>query len=473
MSTHGVNVVVKARDEASRKFGLIGKSAGGMGQMLKRAAVAAGAYLGARAIKNFVSESIKAYGEQELAAQHLKDALANLGVTGKAAMDDMQQFASQIQKMTTIDDDAVIETMSLGAAIGGLKDGPLKAATVAAIGLSKGFKMDLETAMKMVSKAAKGSTETFTRYGIVLDETMTAQEKYGKILEIGAENFKLAQGEIQTNIGVMQQLKNTWGDFKESIGKAIGKHIPGFIAGFKMAKVVIENFGDVMKLVWKANKLLLIESWEDIKFFFGTVIPDLLQWFGRNWRQIFTDIWNFTKTVFTNMWTNFVSLFEGIWSMLKGEGFQWEWTGLLEGFQSTLEEMPKIAARELTATEKKLTKQIGELQIQLARKYAEEIKGVAFEAKEFVKNITLPEIQSLKKEVKKTKAAGHSGLAAEQARFLTFAPGTVFSKTEQNTTTMVKTLAEIKKELQLMRKQELRDRKVRYMGDNLLVSNIA
>ena len=40
MASHAVNVVVKARDEASRKFGHIGKSATGMGRMLKTAVLA-------------------------------------------------------------------------------------------------------------------------------------------------------------------------------------------------------------------------------------------------------------------------------------------------------------------------------------------------------------------------------------------------------------------------------------------------
>lgn len=426
-----VDIAIRARDEASRKFGHIGRSATGLSKVLKRVIIAAGAYFGAREIFRFAKESILAFGKQEIAVKHLTDALGNLGITSKDSIKDMQNFAKEIQQVTMIGDEVTLELASMGAAMGKLSGDTLKAATIAAIGLSKAYKIELEGAMRLVARAAAGDTTTLARYGIKLDQTMTKSEQFGQILEIGAKQFSLATGEIDTQEGAMAQLRNTWGDFKETIGEAIGRYIPGFTHSFKIAKVVIENWRLAMEIGWKSAKLGLIDYWEDTKHFFGTAIPDLLLWFGRNWRQIFTDIWNATKAIFTNMYTNIENFFMAIWHWLQGDELDFTWIGLLEGFEFTLQELPEIAKRELSATERELGKELDKLKAEMAKKVIEEFAPKEIDIEKILKNVVLPDIAGAKKKV--AKAKGEVALAPEEARLLTFAPGRRFNLTEKNT----------------------------------------
>lgn len=259
MATHSVNVLVKARDEASKKFGRIGQAAGGMGGMLKKAAVAAGVYFSARAIKGFVTESLELYGRQEKAVKSLTDALDLLGRGGRQNMADMQQFASSIQKITVHGDEAVLEIMTLGASIGKLSGEKLQQATKAAIGLSKAFGMDLTASMKLVARAAVGDTASLTRYGIKLEQGLTSQEKFNRVLQIGVKNFKLAEGETSTFTGAIEQAKNAVGDLKEILGKAFAPVIKDFADWMKTANMdTLKSALNITKWVVSVSTAIII-----------------------------------------------------------------------------------------------------------------------------------------------------------------------------------------------------------------------
>lgn len=446
-----VDIVIKARDEASAKFGQVGRAAGGLGNTIKRAAMAAGMYFGAREIIGFVKGSIAAYQEQEIAVRHLMDALANLGITGKSAIADLRDFADQIQRTTTISDEAAIEVMSLGVSMGKFSGDTLKAATIAAIGFSKAFKTDFETAMRLVSKSAQGITTGLKRYGIVVDDTMTKAELFHSVLERGSQLYNVATGEINTQAGSVLQLKNQWHDLKEEIGGATSGYVNNFISGAQVAIFFIKEWRLTLEWLWVSFKLGLAEAWAELKYNFGTVMPVLLTYFADNWRQIFTDIWNVTKTIFANMWTNIKDFFVGVWIWLKGGEADWKWTGLLEGFESTLKELPVIAQRELSNAEIVLKEQLGGLTLEMSRKIVESFQPTAIDIKKIVENAVLPE--GVIDKAKKSKKEKEQKLAAEESRFLTLAPGARFNNTEKNTGDTAKNTGRIGKLIEVTNKQ--------------------
>ena len=429
-----LNMKITARDEASKKLNAVGRSAMGMGSMLKKAAMLGATYFGVRAIKNFAAESIAAFGVQETAVRHLQDALNNLGVGDTAK--EMRNFAAEIQKVTTIGDETTIQLMALGSSMGKMSGETLKAATQAAIGFSKSLGMDTKAAMTLVAKAAQGNTDTFTRYGIQLDSNMTAQEKFQEILRMGADAFQLARGETETYTGKMQMLGNTWGDFKETVCEALANYLPGLTDSFKILQVVIENWGLSMDIVWKSIKLGLLDFWEDTKHFFGVAIPELLHWFARNWKEIFTDLWNMYKTFINNMWENWKNFFSGLWSWIKGEGFDFQWTGLLDGFESTLKEMPKITKRVMTDTEKTLAAEIDKLKDQFGEKLAAKL-NVQYDAQAVAAaGAAAATIGGKPEKAMAKKGAGGGQAQTMESRFLTMTSGR--DQVEKNTGDLVK-----------------------------------
>lgn len=343
-SRHQVNILIKARDEASRKLAGLAKTAVGIGA----------AFLSFRAIGSFVRSSTEAFLQQEVAANKLSNALALLNA--QAQTEDMLKFAGQIQRMTIYGDEAVAEVMALGASLGKFSGDTLENATVAAIGLANAYRMDLQTAMTLIGKAAQGNTEVLARYGIVFKEGMSQQEKFNHLLEIGQQNFALASGQTKTLCGHLKQLANAWGDAKEQIGGMIAS-IPKLNQGITFARTVLENFKLSMDIVWTETALQLIRLWERIKHTFWS-IGQLLMWLRDNWRQIFHTLWDFTKTVFSNMFDNIKNFFLAVWSWIQGEGFDFKWTGLMKGFEVTLQELPNVARRNIGPIEAALSQEL-------------------------------------------------------------------------------------------------------------------
>jgi hypothetical protein len=219
MATHSVDVLIKARDHASKQFGAVGKSALSMGSMIKRAAAIAATYITVRGVVNFTKSSLESYARQEAASVSLAKALELLNK--KAELPMMEKFASSIQSVTEYGDEAVLEIMQLGASIGKLSGLELQRATKATIGLSKAYGIDLKASMLLVGKAAAGNTSAMTRYGIQLDEGLSAAEKFNEVLKIGEKNFKLAEAATNTYAGKVTQMKNAIGDVKEAIGQQL------------------------------------------------------------------------------------------------------------------------------------------------------------------------------------------------------------------------------------------------------------
>lgn len=476
MAKRTVDIVIKARDKASRQFGKVGGAAKGMSSMLKTAGVAAMAYFSARAIKDFVGSSLEAFGKQEAATKSLSDALTLLGQNSDAAMADMKAFAAEIQKQTVIGDEAVLEMMAMGSALGKLSGEGLKDATTAAIGLSRRLSIDTTAAMRLVARAAVGDTAQLKRYGVVLEEGLTPQQKFNQLLKIGADSFALAAGETDTYTGRMKQLGNVWGDVKEKLGKALLPMIEkvvealknamptieswvtsfadglglladlvkwfakGFITAYTAVEVAIINWRDVLDLSWKSAKLGMITFVRDLKHFFTVAIPEYLRWFADNWKEIFQTIWNGMKTFATNVWKNMKNLFNSIKGLFKGEGWDFEWTGLLDGFENTIKEMPKVMARQLGADEIELKNQIGDIAEKLGNEFQ---RKLAPRLKLLEGGDGTPGDSGAKTATKKAAAAilatvqagggadagagvaggGPKSLAAVESRFLTRAPG--------------------------------------------------
>lgn len=227
----------KSFNKADKKLKGFSKNAEKSASRIKKAfsglksKLAAG--LSVYAAGSFAKSSLNAYMEQEDAVNKINAALKVNGDYSLNASKDLQEFASSIQKITTYGDEALLPIMALGSSMGKLSGEELKKATKAAIGLSKAYNIDLVAAMRLVARAANGDTASLKRYGITIDSTLPAQEKFNELLRIGAKNFSLATEEIKTHRGQIQQLKNDWGDLKEDVGGFLMKAAVGWGYVFK------------------------------------------------------------------------------------------------------------------------------------------------------------------------------------------------------------------------------------------------
>ncbi len=119
----------------------------------------------------------------------------------------------------------------------------------------------------------------------------------------------------------------------------------------------VTNWRDTFELAAAEVALFVVKTGNQIAYQFTDVIPGLLTWFANNWRDIFTTMASFTAATFTNMGKNVAGFFTAVWSFLKGDGFNFEWTGLTEGFENTIKELPQIAERQIGPMESALQQQ--------------------------------------------------------------------------------------------------------------------
>ncbi|MFQ3578666.1 MAG: hypothetical protein SNJ71_00820 [Bacteroidales bacterium] len=299
------------------------------------AAVTAGA-AGAAALSAFSISSIKTFMEAEQATIDLTAALKNAGDATAYTIPSLQKFASEVQKQTIYEDDAIISAMAYGSNLG-IQTSRLKEATTAAIGLAAAYRMDLKSAMMLIGRASQGQTSLLTRYGIILDETLSPQEKFNQLLKIGASNFDVAKDQAGSLSGKMEQLKNIWGDLKETFGELIvnilnlsdilEKGKGGLQWWVDELKNNLPAIAFMIKSVFLEVKFALIQTGVFIKNL-STPIFSVFVVAQKNIQNIFSWIWENLEKLFTNLPKVFTAAIKDIWQMFSGVDF---WGDLLSG----------------------------------------------------------------------------------------------------------------------------------------------
>ena len=129
------------------------------------------------------------------------------------------------------------------------------------------------------------------------------------------------------------------------------------LRSFSYFESAIENWRDRAKLAFVVFELAAVRAFGTLRYWLLTAIPEYLRWFYRNWVNILEDIGSAQITILKNVGKNFQDFWEGIKSLFRGEGFKFEFTPLLEGFESVIEELPRIAERVKSSAETALEKE--------------------------------------------------------------------------------------------------------------------
>lgn len=177
-----------------------------------------GGVLGAAGLGFGLVKSIKEFAQENVKLVKLAATFDEMGLMGKTAAARIAELGAELQNVAGIADDVVLELGQMGAGIGRLSGVTLERAIRAAVGLSDRLDIDVKTSMFLIAKAAQGSTEALSRYGLVFDETATNAEKFAKLLEMGNSAMSISEKRVDTLVGRWQQLKMAVGDFGETIG---------------------------------------------------------------------------------------------------------------------------------------------------------------------------------------------------------------------------------------------------------------
>lgn len=200
-----------------RRLGGMARSVGrGIGRAFR------GAVIGVAALTAAIAGLVKVYAVQQQADSDLAAAVAGSELAVDHYVAKLKEEAAQIQKNTKYGDEFIQELQAQAINMGVLVDGATDA-TKAALGLAKAYGLEVKSALRLVTRARVGDTASLKRYGIILDDTLSSEEKYQAILKIGAANYGLVEAEVDTLGGRFQQLKNNIGDAMEQLGGAVAE----------------------------------------------------------------------------------------------------------------------------------------------------------------------------------------------------------------------------------------------------------
>lgn len=170
---------------------------------------------------NFAKESVQAYLANARAVNTLEASFKAVGYTSAEAMKQAKAFASEMQSLTGIADEAFLDAQRLLANYG-VVGAKAQEAIRSAYALSVGVGMDFQTSLLQIAKAAAGSTSSLSRYGIVLGDGVKEGEKFDAVLAQINERFgAAAQASMDDTITKTRALAQEWGDFKEMLGKEL------------------------------------------------------------------------------------------------------------------------------------------------------------------------------------------------------------------------------------------------------------
>ena len=144
---------------------------------------------------------------------------------------------------------------------------------------------------------------------------------------------------------------------------ALAEFVGNFDLYFQIAQQTI--------VMWASNSILRVGD-------FFTNIGEWLGWFGDNWKSVLLDVGNVQITFLTNMFANFKNAFTSVINFAKGKGFKFDMVSPLEGFESSIKELPKLtktALETMTPELQALYEQLGKRQAAAAA-HGQMIEGV-------------------------------------------------------------------------------------------------
>ncbi|MBO4620372.1 MAG: hypothetical protein J5654_09715 [Victivallales bacterium] len=238
-ASDAVQTIGENAEDAGQKTVEAAKEAGeNIDSLAKKAAKAAAAFFGIQKAIGLLSASFKKFTIQEDAVVSLERSLQNAGAETETYSRRLQRLAAELQKVTKHGDEATLAAMSQAMNLG-ISASQMEEVTKAAMGLAAAIGVDLNTAMSLMVRANAGHTETLAKYGITLDGTLTKEQRFQQLLEIGKQKFPLAEAKSASD--KLQQMGNAVGDTGEAIGRMLSTAVMPLVGGITKLSTAFNN----------------------------------------------------------------------------------------------------------------------------------------------------------------------------------------------------------------------------------------
>ena len=234
--------------------GLIG-TLGSVGVTLGAVGIALGTAKKAfQAVAKVVGECTEAYKKQHIAEEQLRQAVQNSNAVTSESTKVLLDYASAIQKTSNYGDEELIPMMTKLIASGRSEADAMKIMQTAVDMASTGT-VSLDTAVTQLNQTLNGSAGRLAQQNAELKGLTEEELKSGKAVDILASKY---DGMAKKSIDSTKQLKNAWGDYKESLGKGFEEalspmrnYFAQLIQGWADARKAKQAYDEAVKNVEK------------------------------------------------------------------------------------------------------------------------------------------------------------------------------------------------------------------------------
>jgi hypothetical protein len=214
-SSNTLEIIVKARDEASKTLTAIEQK---IGLSRKQMKLVGGAMLGAgTAMALGLVSAAQAAAEEETGIVKLSTAMKNMGLSYDDTRESLESWIDAQQQKTSVGDGEQRDSLSTLIGMTGDLAKAQDLLTVA-MDISVGTGKDLASSTQLIGYALAGNWGMVERMIPSLKEVESEEEKWAALRQTFSGQ---AEAYGQTMAGQMETLKNNMGDVKETLGAAL------------------------------------------------------------------------------------------------------------------------------------------------------------------------------------------------------------------------------------------------------------
>lgn len=212
-----------------------------------------GIVAGFAVLAGVVKEGVAGFIEQEHVAKQLEERLRSTGGAVGYTSQQLQDYATELQRVTAFDDDAVVSTEALLATFTQIRGPIFKDAIAAILDISVALNQDLKSSAVQVGKALNdpvGGLLALRRAGVMFTESQKEQIKVLVQTGKAEEAQKIILQELQTEFGgSARAARDTLGgaliSLQNNFGNVLEELVGGSVQGGGLVKA-INDFSDAI-----------------------------------------------------------------------------------------------------------------------------------------------------------------------------------------------------------------------------------
>lgn len=190
------------------------------------------------AVTGAISDTVEASNKQAAAEKQLEAAAKNNPYLSDYSVQQLKDYAGQLQSISTTGDEELLPMMSQLAAAGRTQ-AEIQDIMAASLDISASGAMSLETAVKQLNATYSGSAGRLGQMNGAVKALTSEQLKNGEAVSIMKEQYSGIAKTVSDTTGGWQKFKNSFGDFKEVLGS-------GFAAIQNTTGKILSNFFDTV-----------------------------------------------------------------------------------------------------------------------------------------------------------------------------------------------------------------------------------